>query len=178
MLRAPALLAACSLAVTACASTTDLLAPAAQLGDGETWLRTDATSYTVTAEPTMHTATIGVTYTNPLPRAVAVPACHRHYMPVLQKLVAGEWVTAFQWVELMCITPPLVIARGETYAFAFPIQAYPRGSNSHPQFQVESIPGTYRLIWFVAVHDPRADAGLGEPLPFELTVSNTFELTL
>jgi hypothetical protein len=129
----------------------------------------------VAVEPTFYSVDIDLAYTNPLRRAVAVPACHAPYRPLLQKFENGEWVDAFRTIELMCITSPLVIAGGATHEFRFAVRAG-RPADVAPRFEVEEIPGTYRLVWAVGLHDRRADNGVGAPLPFEQRVSNTFEL--
>jgi hypothetical protein len=175
-MRPAILLLAWALPLGAC-TLDSITAPRSALAPGETALQTDAAVYTVAAEPTVYVADIPLTYTNPMNHAVAVPACGSPHKPVLEKRVDGEWVRAFQWPEPMCITSPLVIARGATHHFTFPLRAS-RLPNTAPVFEVDEIPGTYRFVWWVGVHDRRADNGLGEPLPFELRVSNTFELRL
>jgi hypothetical protein len=147
------------------------------LAPDETALRTSAAQYVVATEPTVYTADIPLTYSNPLGRALAVPACRWPFNPVLEKLVDGEWVRAFQWPELACIGPPLVIPRGAAHSFVFALRAS-RLPNTMPVFEVAEIPGTYRFVWWVSVHDPAADTGVGAPLPLELRVSNAFELRL
>ena len=165
------------LLASACSSTADPLGPTTALQPGETLLTTDAPAYQVREEGIVRAAVdFDLTYRNPLAVAVAVPACHIPARPMLQKLVGGEWVRAFSPVELLCITPPLVIPSRGTYQFRYQIRADAHDLARWPGATDGSLAGTYRLRWWVGVRDRQADTGVGTPLPEESVVSNSFEL--
>lgn len=154
----------------------DPFGPNSVLAPGETFLTTDAPVYEIRVEGTVHAVDFELTYRNPLNVAVAVPACHSHTRPMLQKLVDGEWVYAFSPIELLCITAPLVIPARGTHQFRYELRAAAHDLARWPGAADGTLDGTYRLRWSVGLHDRRADAGVGKRLPEEYVVSNTFEL--
>lgn len=160
----------------ACSRTADPLGPLASLTAGETFLVTDAAVYEFRLEGSFHAVDFDLTYRNPLRAAVAVPACHTPVRPMLEKQVEGEWVHAFSPVELMCITRPLVIPARATHTFHYQLRADAYDFDRWPRAADGSLSGIYRLRWWVGLHDRRADAGVGQPLPLAYVVSNTFEL--
>jgi hypothetical protein len=166
------------LSAGACSQIADIETLASTSFESSSALRTDSAVYTVRAGPQVYAVDIGVIFTNPLNRPVAVPACHNHYRPLLQKRVDGEWITAYAPVELMCITAPHVIGPHETYRFIFAVRPGMPDSNTWPRFETQEIPGTYRLLWFVGMHAPNTDTGVGQPLAEEHRTSNTFELRI
>ena len=58
---------------------------------------------------------------------------------------------------------------GKTHRSTFTIRVFHR-PNMYPQFEVEEIAGTYRLVWSLW------HAGATEALPLEQRISNTFEV--
>jgi hypothetical protein len=169
-----ALLLLASLVTGACSSLADPLAPLPALAAGESLLTTDALEYEIRSEGQMRAVDFDLTYRNPLDVAVAVPACHRPYRPVLQKLVEGQWVDAFSPIELMCITAPLVIPARGTHQFRFELRADAFDLARWPGAAGGSLDGTYRLRWWVGIYDRRMDNGVGQLLPEEYVVSNNF----
>jgi hypothetical protein len=136
-------------------------------------ITTDSTVYRLRSSENGYSGTIELTYTNRTGGTVNIPACHSPHPPILEKRVDGEWVVAYDPPVLMCITAPVVIQAGSSYAYTYRIVAGPTGSNMYPQFQVAEIPGTYRLRWRALV---TAGPGQPQPLPEEETVSQPFEL--
>lgn len=166
-----------ALLTCACSSTADPLRPTTALQPGETPLTTDAPAYEVRGEGAIRAAVdFDLTYRNPLDVAVAVPACHTPARPALQKLVGGRWVHAFSSVELLCISPPLVIPAGGTHHFRYPLRADAHDLARWLGATDGSLPGTYRLRWWVGVRDRRADTGVGTRLAEKYVVSNSFDL--
>lgn len=161
----------------ACSSTADPLRPTTALQPGETLLTTDAPAYEVREETPIRAAVdFELTYRNPLGVAVAVPACHSPARPALEKLVGGKWVHAFSSVELLCITPPLVIPAGGTHHFRYQMRADAHDLARWLGATDGSLPGRYRLRWWVGVRDRRADTGVGTALADKYVVSNSFDL--
>jgi hypothetical protein len=160
----------------ACTGWADPFGPGAALQPGETLLITDAPAYEIRQEGVLHAVDFELTYRNGLDAAVAVPACHTPVRPMLQKLVGGTWVHAFSSPELMCITSPLVIPAKRTHQFRYRLRADAYDLEHWSEAVDGSLGGTYRLRWWVGVHDRRADTGVGAPLPEEYVVSNSFEL--
>lgn len=138
-------------------------------------ITTDSAVYHLRSSADGYAGTIGVTYTNRTGGTVNIPACHSPHPPLLEKWVAGEWVVAYDPPVLMCITPPVVIQAGSSYSYTYRIVAGRTGSNSYPQFEVDEIPGTYRLRWRALLS---AGSGEPQPLPEEVTISETFEIRL
>jgi hypothetical protein len=160
----------------ACSSLGDPLGPLPALEPGDTYLTTDATEYVIRVEGGLRAVDFELTYRNPLDVAVAVPGCHSPARPMLQKLVDGEWVQAFSPIELACITAPLVIPARGTHRFRYALRADPHDLGRWRAAVGGALDGTYRLRWWVGLHDRRALNGMGEPLPLEYVVSNPFEL--
>jgi hypothetical protein len=121
-------------------------------------LVTDSTEYTVRLVDGMYRTMIGYTYTNNSGDAVSATHCQAPPPPVLEKRVGEAWVRAYDPVMLMCLTiPHFRIAAGSTYRGTLHVAAAPPGRNVAPVFEVESIPGTYRLRWTLrAGNDPEA----------------------
>ena len=149
-----------------------LPAPSAQQPPAAT-LVTDSTEYSVRFEGGFYRATIGYRYTNRSGHAVSANYCRTPPPPVLEKKVGAAWVRAYSPIMLMCLShPPFRIAVGETYRGVLALDAAPRGRNAAPTFDVESVPGTYRLRWrLVAGSDPDA-----KDAPAVEAVSNEFRL--
>lgn len=160
----------------ACTGSADPFGPGTALQPGETLLVTDAPAYEIRQEGVRSAVDFDLTYRNGLDVAVAVPACHSPARPMLQKLVGGRWVRAFSSVELMCLTAPLVIPAKRTHHFRYHLRADAHDLERWSEAVDGSLGGTYRLRWWVGIHDRRADTGVGAPLPEEYVVSNSFEL--
>lgn len=174
MHRALPRIALAALLVGACAMHDGVLAPSGTLQAGDTWLRTDRPAYSARQEGGVTAIDFELAYTNHLRVPVAVPSCHTPMRPILEKRVDGVWVYAFSPVELMCITPPLVIAPGATYTLRYPLRADRYSLERWPGAAQDGVAGTYRFVWFVATHERGTGGRTPERLPFEYTVSNTF----
>jgi hypothetical protein len=154
-------------AVAACNGRSDLLGSAAL--QGEPAVRTDSTSYHLLTTDAWHEVTIGVSYTNRTSVEVRIPTCVVPHPPLLEKLGPNGWFVAYSPVVLACLGPPVVIAPGEEYRLTYRVMAG-RFPNQAPRFQVDEIPGTYRLDWQVL----GTRSGM---LPESQRTSNTFEIT-
>jgi hypothetical protein len=176
------------LLVAGCASMSEVTEPRVDgqfdTGEAPTALRTQGGVFDVRATRDAYEATIDVTFTNPTEGPVYIPTCREPNPPVLQKWEGGSWVAAYRPVVLGCLGPPVVIEAGQSYDYTYRVTAS-RRPNTYPRFMVREIPGTYRLQWdMLRTWTPDAttpdgrSAGLGEPLPADLTTSNTFDLRL
>jgi len=142
-------------------------------------LRTDRTEYVADRSGGGVALEIALTFTNPTGGPVNIPSCHEPYAPLLEKLVGDAWVTAYAPPQLLCLGVPVVVPAGGTLPYRFRIEGFPRGSNSFPQFEVQDVPGTYRLVWHIFEGDGSgyATGGPAAELPLEQRVSNTFRIT-
>lgn len=138
-------------------------------------IQTDRSVYEMRTTQYAHELTIDLAYTNPTPEPAYIPTCREPGPPILQKWVDGKWVTAYSPVVLRCLGPPVVIDAGETYSYTYRVFAS-RSPNSFPRLQVTEIPGQYRLVWHIlGTWTPNGpEPGLGQVLPEEQRVSNTF----
>jgi hypothetical protein len=172
----PILFASAALGAALLAGCAGLVSPD-QAGDGLA-IRTERTEYTVSRTGSSLVATIELTLTNGTEGRAYLATCHGVHPPYLQKRVGDRWVTAYAAAVSLCLGPPEVVEPGETYPYTFRVSAAPRGSSSHPQFEVDEVPGTYRLAWAIyRTWEPDGDGpGLGALFPREATVSNEFTL--
>lgn len=100
--------------------------------------------------------------------------CRTAPPPVLEKLVDGEWVTAYAAPRLACLSPPFVVDEGEVRRDTLGVVGFLPGQNIVPEFGTE-VKGTYRLNLelFSSLTDERPPLGK-DLLPPESRVSNTF----
>lgn len=114
-----------------------------------TELRADSAGYAVRFDRNLFRTDIGYSFTNYTGGTVSLNHCNAPSPPLLEKEVSpGHWVQAYSAVELMCQTlPPFRLASGETYHGALHAYGAPRAGSSFVGWQVDTIPGTYRLQW-------------------------------
>src|SRR5262245_27560280 len=72
------------------------------LEEGNVALRTHAPSYGVRSDSCLFKVDIKYTYTNHSNTPVSVTTCRGPTPPTLEKRVAGDWVTAFSPIVLLC----------------------------------------------------------------------------
>jgi hypothetical protein len=153
--------------------------PATMPFEGETHLRTSAESYTLTRRDGGWATSIDFSFTNPLAENVYVVNCRGAVLLGLERWSGDAWERAWSPVELACLSPPIVIAPGETLRHTLPVWGSDPGRNHHPEFTVTPVEGTYRLVWSQPVLRWRGDyvdGAFGDPVPRELRVSNSFVL--
>lgn len=141
-------------------------------------IRTDRSAYTLKTTASAHRLSIGFTFTNPTGSRAYVPTCRTPHPPGLEKWQNGAWVRAYSPLVLQCLDPPLIIEAGATHRGTLDVRAGRAGTKQFPQFQVERIPGTYRLVWTVlgSWTPDGPEPGLGTPLPLQQRVSNSFRI--
>lgn len=94
---------------------------------------------------------------------------------VLEKEIAGEWVLAWQPERQGCLNRPKILQPNEAFSDTVLIYGYPHYGNVSPRFRVDTIPGTYRLVWnawYYAIEYPDLDPA--DTVPLRFTVSNRF----
>jgi hypothetical protein len=140
-------------------------------------LQTDHLEYEVRRSDGEVSVAIPFTYRNETGRTVYVVNCQRIAPPALEKYIDGEWVRAWTAVVPLCLSPPIVIRPGATYADTLRVFAGKPASDVYPQFTVPEVEGIYRLVWGSVVHDYNdRRQGFGEPLPLAERISNPFLL--
>jgi hypothetical protein len=155
-------------AVVACA------APAVELpagGDNSTVERdlsapvqTDRMLYHLSAEPPWYSTDIAFRYRNDTGRRVYIVNCRGGLNVGLEKRDRDGWSMFYRPALLMCLSPPLQIAPGETFERAVRIHGALPGHNAFPEFASADLDGEYRLVWDGLVHDyDDRVQGFGEP---------------
>lgn len=141
-------------------------------------IQTDRLEYRVRRTGQGQEVNIPFTYTNETGRTVYVVNCNGQAPPYLEKQVDGQWVLAWAPVVPSCLSHPIEIRPGATYTDTLRVFAGRPKSNTYPQFVVERVTGTYRLVWSGLVHDYDANRsqGFGEPVPEAGRISNSFLL--
>lgn len=141
-------------------------------------IRTDRAEYVAARSGGGVSLDIQIRYTNPTAGATWLSTCHGANPPVLEKLVGDSWVLAYDPPVPLCLGAPIVVRPGASFDDTFPVRAAPRGTNRYPQFEVEPVAGTYRLVWDVYQGDGSELRRNEAPmlLPIEQRVSNTFRI--
>ena len=156
------------------AGSTGLAAIAVSCGSGveppgTELIQTDRAEYQLRTHGDGLATEIPFTFTNRAGATVYVANCNGGAPPALEKRVNGEWIPAWSPVYLLCASPSMVIPPFATYSDTLHLSAPNPLSDYHPQWMVEEVPGTYRLVWH--------SVGFKEvALPLELRVSNPFRL--
>ncbi|MDB4952223.1 MAG: hypothetical protein JWM27_4872 [Gemmatimonadetes bacterium] len=121
---------------------------------------------------------LAATYTNRTGRTVHLDGGGgMHPAFVLEKLQGDAWVPAFAPVSLLMAAPPLEVAPGASRTDTLVLLASRPGLGA-PAFTVDSVPGTYRLVYAAyasSTVESRA-ARLSDPLPVEACSSNPFRV--
>jgi hypothetical protein len=122
---------------------------------------------------------IDFTFTNPLAETIYVVNCRGGLAMELQRWDGAAWRTVWSPVLQMCLSPPIEIGAGETFAATLPVWGSEPGRNHMPEFATTRLDGTYRLKWGNLVLRWRGDyvdGAFGDPVPEEVRVSDRFEL--
>jgi len=121
--------------------------------------------------------TIVATYTNRTADTIVLHPCYERRQAVtLEKWVNGEWKSAFDQAcpDILDRAAPR-LAPGESRTDTSLIFASLR-PNTAPRFELATVPGRYRMVYWGAHGPARADGRLGPLLPKELRVSNPFRV--
>jgi hypothetical protein len=122
--------------------------------------------------------TIVSTFTNRTADTIVLHPCfERRQAVVLEKWVGGEWILAFEQfcpdIDHSASAPRL--APGESRRDTTLVFASLR-PNTIPRFELETVPGLYRMAYWKAHESGGGRARLGALLPKELRVSNAFRV--
>lgn len=121
--------------------------------------------------------TIVATFTNRTADTIVLHPCYERRQAVaLEKWVDGEWKSAFGQAcpDILDRAAPR-LAPGESRTDTSLIFASLR-PNTSPRFELATVPGLYRMVYWGAHGPARADGRLGALLPKELRVSNAFRV--
>jgi hypothetical protein len=140
-------------------------------------LRTDQSAYALERRRTSWEADIPYEFVNRTGDTVYLTNCRGDFGLRLEKWHEGEWVTAWTPVQLMCLSPPLEIGPGATFADTVHVIAGLPGSNVMPKLEVEEVDGAYRLVWLAGSHDYNDGEPGGALIDDRFRTSNTFTLS-
>jgi hypothetical protein len=140
-------------------------------------LQTEDLAYEPIAADSQKAVTIGFSFTNHEVYAVeAALGCNGQIHTRLEVEQNDRWITAWNSVDHGC--PNFVrIEPGQTVVGSVSVVAHDAGT---PRFQVDSIPGLYRLVWEGPAHYENHLTGwrLTDSLPTAVRTSNRFLLRL
>jgi hypothetical protein len=121
--------------------------------------------------------TIVATFTNRTADTIVLHPCFERGQAVaLEKWVGGEWRLAFdQFCPSILDRNAPRLAPGDSKQDTALVFASLR-PNTFPRFELETVPGLYRMVYWKAHGPARADGRLGALLPKELRVSNAFRV--
>jgi hypothetical protein len=123
--------------------------------------------------------TIVATFTNRTADTIVLQRCHDRPAVILEKWVGGEWVPAFSQIcpDILDLNAPR-LAPGQSRTDTALAFASVR-PNIHPSFELDTVPGLYRVVYWKAHGDWRdwqPNRSRGALLPKELRVSNAFRV--
>lgn len=112
---------------------------------------------------------IPFTYTNRSGRTLALHGCRPPGSPDLEWWNGREWRLAYHRVEMMCLSPPFLVAPGTTLSYTLSLFL-----RDVAQVQVDWLGprqrAEYRLVWGLR------DAASGAAVRLDQRISNTFTL--
>ncbi|MQA90420.1 MAG: hypothetical protein GEU90_09310 [Gemmatimonas sp.] len=118
------------------------------------------------------------TFRNDTDRLISLLNCNGTFALRLEKWENGTWVPAWSPILPECLSLPIEVPPGENYQHQLHVFSRRPGSNTHPQFYVDPIDGTYRLVILAAFWDYHDyDSTWGEEPPLEYRVSAPFEIS-
>lgn len=128
-----------------------------------TMLLADSTRYTVRLVGEMYSVRIGFRFTNRTGGTVSANYCGVPTPPRLEKQMSdGTWRVAYSPIVLLCETmPPFRIPQLGVYQSVLDVRAGRREAKVAPTFDVDSVPGTYRLRWRLAAGPDPNESGVG-----------------
>lgn len=139
--------------------------------------QTDSATYTFVTNAVATQGRILTTLTNRSGRAMYFVNCNRGTGLSIQRLDGARWTHFWSPVQLLCLSPPIIVQNGGTQAFDIRVFAGNAGNNVFPRFERPLVTGVYRVMWNEAYfNDPNRQNGRpsSDPVPEALRVSNSF----
>jgi hypothetical protein len=145
-----------------------------------------ALDYTVRAQGTFYRPEIPFRYTNWTSDTLVLTGCHPPSEPHLEWWDGEEWRSAFDRIELLCLSSPFAIPPGTIIDDTVRVNVSrdptgPGGRPIGPHWKASHGVGEYRLMWPLQKQASPAEhqEGLGgAPRPVAERVSNVFRLTI
>jgi len=165
---------AASLAVISLSAGCDIGAGPTLTG-GPPPIRTDTLEYELQPSGVGLTLDIPYVYTNRTGRTVYIENCQGGFAMWLDRKVGDGWRTAWSPTLLLCLSQPIVIEDGATFADTLHVWGALPGQNVGPAFDTDDLDGVYRIVWGSAFFFSRDDV-YGSQLPLDARISNEFIL--
>lgn len=144
--------------------------------DGELLLRTDSDSYVLQSDAFGLGVDIPYAFENRTGGAVYLVNCNGAFAYRLERWEDGGWSFAWGPVLPECLSPPIVIAHGTSFADTARVWGgFPSG-NVYPRWDTSNPTGLYRIVWIDALTSFQDHLPFGEQIPLEYRVSNVFRL--
>jgi hypothetical protein len=137
-----------------------------------------AASYTLEAGPVGWSGALEFDYHNVTERPIALLNCLGGFGLRLEKRQGPAWVPAWSPALLMCLSAPIEIPPGGSHHERLHVFGGYPSSSHHPQFSVEEIDGTYRVVILDAYWDYHPSPPWGAQVPLADRVSEPFELVI
>ena len=140
-------------------------------------LQTDSAAYTLRRDGRGWAADIGIRYRNDGPDTVYVVNCNGHVVMFLQQRTEDGWTDAWRGESNGCLSSPIVIPPGTSYATSLPIWGAEAGATWTNAFLTDDFGGDFRLVWHQPVlHYDARRQNIGDTIPLARRASNPFVL--
>ncbi len=147
--------------------------------DANAAFQTDSMTYSLVRTTQEYQGRVEMQYTNRRSDSVYVVNCGGATAVKLERLVGGQWRSAYEPPVFNCFSQPIVVAPGATRRFTLLVGAGVTGSTIEPKWPFADVDGTYRIVWGQFLSSYREDRQpKGEALPLEQRLSNRFRLVL
>lgn len=173
---------ACVAAAGACREAAAPGAPVLIGRDTAALFQTSSLSYTLAGDEHGWSGQIAYAFTNRTQDSVSFVNCHGDTQLEIEKFDGGRWRTVWAPAMPLCLSPPRVVAPGESLMDTVSVQAAYPGQDWHPSATAEQLTGVHRIVWRDVVHGYRmpseAASSFGTRLPLSQRVSNPFRLAV
>ena len=137
----------------------------------------DSAGYTLRRDGDALATSIGFVFRNRLADTVSVVNCNGHVVMNLEKRVGEGWEPVWHGMTNACLSPPLVIAPGDSLAGRIEVSGADPGHPSLPVFETAELDGEFRLAWYQPRLRYDAERGnLGDTLALADRVTTPFRL--
>lgn len=147
--------------------------------DANAAFQTDSMTHGLVRTALEYQGRVEMQYTNRRSDTVYVANCGGSTAVKLERLVAGQWRSAYEPPVFNCFSQPIVVAPGATRRFTLLVGAGVTGSTVEPKWPFADVDGTYRIVWGQFLTSYREDRSpKGDALPLDQRLSNRFRLVL